>query len=76
MNICDNIVNIENNQVKCGSTVWKTEGSFYAMRTTFANSTGDKVYCMSCQQESKSLVADRFGWEWYFMGISDTLIKG
>ena len=58
MNICDNIVSIENNQVKCGSTVWMTEGSFYAMRTTFANSTGDKVYCESCQQGSKFSASD------------------
>ena len=58
MNICDNIVSIENNQVKCGSTVWMTESSFYAMRTTFANSTGDKVYCVSCQQGSKSSASD------------------
>jgi len=55
MEMCDTIVNVGINQVKCGSTVFQTGSSFHVMRVTFGDSAGDKVFCESCQQEFKSI---------------------
>jgi len=53
--MCDNIVNIETNQVKCGSTIFRfSDGSVRVMRTTFSDSKGEKVYCESCDERNHS----------------------
>ena len=53
--MCDNIVNIETNQVKCGSTIFRfSDGSVRIMRTTFSDSRGEKVYCESCDERNHS----------------------
>ena len=53
--MCDNIVNTEKNQVKCGSTIFRfSDGSTRVMRTTFSDSRGETVYCESCDERNHS----------------------
>lgn len=53
--MCDNIVNTETNQVKCGSTIFQfSDGSTHVMRTTFNDSRGETVYCESCDERNHS----------------------